>query len=212
MTGAAVGLFAWTGMLASASISTPQVVRLARRHSSLGVNQLTWSLSLCCFGCWCAYGAIRPLYFQVPGNAISMVGTFLLLGMLVRKDRTGLPYVIGTVVLASGAALLLFHYFAAPGIGWLAFFFAASMRVPQLSTTIQTRQLGGVSPLTWMLSAIASVAWSGYGIILHDWPIVASSVWGFGASATILFLTLCRLNEPRLTHKLLALRVEDRSV
>ena len=95
MTGAVVALFAWAGMLASASISTPQVVRVVRRRSSLGVNRLTWSLSLCCFGCWCAYGAIRPLYFQVPGNAISMVGTLLLLGMLVRTDRTGLAIRLG---------------------------------------------------------------------------------------------------------------------
>ncbi len=205
MTGAVVALFAWAGMLASASISTPQVVRVVRRRSSLGVNRLTWSLSLCCFGCWCAYGAIRPLYFQVPGNAISMVGTLLLLGMLVRTDRTGLAYTVGTVLLAIVAALFLFRYFAAPGIGWLAFFFAASMRVPQLSTTIQTRQLGGVSRLTWMLSAVASAAWSGYGIILHAWPIVASSVWGFATSAAILFLTMFRYSERRLTHKLLSI-------
>jgi uncharacterized protein with PQ loop repeat len=201
MIGAAADLFAWTGMLASASISTPQVVRLVRRNSSVGVNRLTWGLSLCCFGCWSTYGALRPLYFQVPGNAISMVATLLLLGILARTDRTGLAPVIGTVLLAGGAGLFLFRYFAAPGIGWLAFCLAASMRLPQLTTTIQTRQLGGVSRLTWMLSAVACAAWSGYGIILHDWPVLASSIWGFATSATILLLTMLRYSEPRLSRK-----------
>ena len=159
-----------------------------------------WGLSLCCFGCWSAYGALRPLYFQVPGNAISMLATLLLLGILVRTDRTGLVPVIGTVVLAGAAAVFLFRYFAAPGLGWLAFFLAVSMRIPQLSTTIQTRQLGGVSRLTWMLSAVACAAWSGYGIVLHDWPVLASSVWGLGTSAAILFLIVFRYSEPRLAH------------
>jgi hypothetical protein len=66
---------------------------------------------------------------------------------------------------------------------------------------IDDAQLGGVSRLTWMLSAVACAAWSGYGIILHDWPVLASSIWGFATSATILLLTMLRYSEPRLSPK-----------
>ena len=82
MISAAPDLFAWTGMLASASISTPTVVRLVRQHCSVGVNRLTSSASqpMSVWAVRAHYGALRPLYFQVPGNAISMVATLLLFG------------------------------------------------------------------------------------------------------------------------------------
>ena len=53
-----------------------------------------------------------------------------------------------------------------------------------------------------MLSAVACAAWSGYGIILHDWPVLASSIWGFATSVTILLLTMLRYSGTALSHKL----------
>ena len=62
--------------------------------------------------------------------------------------------------------LLIFGYFAT--------FFSAVSFLPQAIKTIKTRDVSGLSLLTYVCLFLASLSWFTYGVVLNDIPLMAT--------------------------------------
>ena len=62
--------------------------------------------------------------------------------------------------------LLIFGYFAT--------FFSAVSFLPQAIKTIKTRDVTGLSLLTYICLFLASLSWFTYGVVLNDIPLMAT--------------------------------------
>lgn len=164
---------AFVGMIVSALISIPQLLRVLRRGVR-GVSGLTWALSTCSFGLWCAYGALKPVLAQIPGNLITGVGSALVVVAMLRRGLS--PRLPVTVILSlSAAGIVGFGVFGVEGLGWTAFSVNAIMRLPQLRAALVASNLDDLSRLTWSLHTLAAGAWLTYGALKADLPISTSS-------------------------------------
>ena len=63
--------------------------------------------------------------------------------------------------------LLIFGYFAT--------FFSAVSFLPQAIKTIKTRDVTGLSLLTYICLFLASLSWFTYGVVLNDIPLMATN-------------------------------------
>jgi uncharacterized protein with PQ loop repeat len=62
------------------------------------------------------------------------------------------------------------------------------MVVPQILRTVRHPTLGGVSPLTWSLTALACTAWMTYGLRTATWPQVPGNVLLVSGAVAIVVL------------------------
>ena len=62
--------------------------------------------------------------------------------------------------------------------------------VPQLIKLVRERTAEAVSAPMFVLTVAAFSLWSGYGLMLHSWPLLISNLISLGLSAAILLLKL----------------------
>jgi len=62
--------------------------------------------------------------------------------------------------------------------------------VPQLIKLVREKTAEAVSAPMFVLTVAAFSLWSGYGLMLHSWPLLISNLISLGLSAAILLLKL----------------------
>ena len=82
--------------------------------------------------------------------------------------------------------LLIFGYFAT--------FFSAVSFLPQAIKTIKTRDVSGLSLLTYVCLFLASLSWFTYGVVLNDIPLMATNFLTTFFQSIILFLIISERN------------------
>ena len=83
--------------------------------------------------------------------------------------------------------LLIFGYFAT--------FFSAVSFLPQAIKTIKTRDVTGLSLLTYICLFLASLAWSTYGVVLNDIPLMTTNFLTTFFQSIILFFIIAEQNK-----------------
>ena len=73
-------------------------------------------------------------------------------------------------------------------IGYFAAFFTAFSFLPQAIKTIQTRDVRGLSLITYLFLFLGSVSWLVYGYFLNDLPILTTNTLTTISTSIILFL------------------------
>ena len=73
-------------------------------------------------------------------------------------------------------------------IGYLAAFFTAVSFLPQAIKTIKTREVTGLSVITYLFLFFGSLSWLVYGYYLKDFPILTTNTLTTISTFIILFL------------------------
>ena len=76
-------------------------------------------------------------------------------------------------------------------IGYLAAFFTAVSFLPQAIKTIKTREVAGLSVITYLFLFFGSLSWLVYGYYLNDLPILTTNTLTTISTFIILFL-ICK--------------------
>ena len=73
-------------------------------------------------------------------------------------------------------------------IGYLAAFFTAVSFLPQAIKTIKTREVAGLSVITYLFLFFGSLSWLVYGYYLNDLPLLTTNTLTTISTFIILFL------------------------
>ena len=73
-------------------------------------------------------------------------------------------------------------------IGYVAVFFTVVSFLPQAIKTLKTREVNGLSVLTYLFLFLGSLSWFSYGIVLSDVPLVVTNFLTTFFTGLILFL------------------------
>jgi MtN3 and saliva related transmembrane protein len=76
----------------------------------------------------------------------------------------------------------------ADATGTLAALCTISSFVPQIVKIVRERDASSVSLRMYLLTVAAFSLWTGYGVMLQAWPLVASNSISLGLAGTALFL------------------------
>jgi uncharacterized protein with PQ loop repeat len=147
-------------------ISIPQLIRVIKTKSRLGVSLSTWMfITMSTFG-WTAYGYRFHSFSQITTNTVAAVLAVTLTFILLRFSFSALA-AIGILVAVAAPTYLVVSY--APIIIMnICLYIALWSRVPQTWTSFQSMRHGRstvVSISTYVLSTVSSAAWVIYGIL-----------------------------------------------
>lgn len=159
-------------------ISIPQLVRVIKTKSQVGVSLSTWLfITMSTFG-WTAYGVRFNTFSQIVTNGIAAVLAVLLSFILLRFRFSILSsaavlagIAIPTTLIVSYAPILIMN---------ICIYVALWSRIPQTLESYRSMKQGlstSVSISTYVLSAASSVAWIVYGAMMNlDTVIYFSAV------------------------------------
>jgi uncharacterized protein with PQ loop repeat len=77
--------------------------------------------------------------------------------------------------------------------GYIGAALSVGMVIPQLVRTLRHRGLGGVSAMSWLITAAACFSWLLYGVKGHVWPQVPGNALMIPGEAVIVLITPARL-------------------
>lgn len=155
-----------------------QAMRI-NRAGAVGVSLSTWVLSAFVAETWLGYG----LSFHVPAELYANVAFLIVAGYVVlvaARSQNVMRQASGSFMGATALAVLvsltgLSHHWrwilAAIAVGG-----AVVIYLPQMMMTLRSRNLVGVSIVSWALALVTGVAWALYGVLIHQSPIALPTV------------------------------------
>ncbi|HWL65951.1 MAG TPA: PQ-loop domain-containing transporter [Actinomycetota bacterium] len=161
----------------------PQLIRLLRTKDAHGVSLDSAATSSIVSFAWMAYGLLSDQFAVVLATGLSAtvfaVITLVALrfGRHVRELRAA-PYCLAIVLIVPLAA-------GGGGLGTILAVSALVANVPQVVVAYRERDLTGLSPSTWALSASDGAVWLTYGIVTGDIPIMVNNFFQFSTSSAI---------------------------
>lgn len=166
----------------------PQFVRLLRANDAHGVSLDTAATSCVVSFAWTSYGLLTDQVAVVLATGLSGA-VFALIALLALKlgrrvsELRAAPFcftIVTVVALAAGSS----------GLGMILAISALVANTPQVVVAFRERDLTGLSPSTWALTASDGAIWFFYGIITGDIPILVNNFFQFSTSATIVIRRL----------------------
>ena len=137
----------------------PQFIRIVIRRDSTGVSSLTWTLVLSAHLGWLTYGVLDRVVLLMVVNTLSALGCAVIV-LRLRPGRFLIAPVAGTL-LASGG---LYEISNGALLG-VVIALSIVMFIPQAVKVVRAPHQG-VSPVTWTLSALSSMTWISWSIMV----------------------------------------------
>jgi uncharacterized protein with PQ loop repeat len=149
------------------------------RSGAVGVSMSTWILSAFVGELWIAYG----VSFRVPSEIYANIAFVMVAGYVVlvaaRSQRVGRrsgETCIGITALAvlislSGVSHHWRWILATVAVGG-----AVVIYLPQMMMTLRTKELEGVSIVSWTLALVTGLSWALYGLLIHQPPVSLPAV------------------------------------
>jgi uncharacterized protein with PQ loop repeat len=147
--------------------SWPQFIRIVVRRDSTGVSVLTWVLIMTAHLGWLMYGILDHLLLLIIVNALSAFGCAAIV-LRLRSIR-----VLVVAVAATGLASWALYEIRNGALLSAVIALSLVMFVPQVADVFREPHQG-VSPLTWTLSALSSMTWISWSILVGR-PFLAAS-------------------------------------
>ncbi len=174
------------GLIAGAlslSTSVPQIVRVVRSKSEVGVSLTSWLIFALSVASWTAFGIRYHSLSQIITNAIALVLAGFLSWMLMRTRFTGrvpAPGLFAFLVVLASSIVCAIVVFVSPDTFVNVFLnlFLIS-RVPQVFESIQSwrvSRLTVVSKSTYTLSIASGIIWTVYGLMIGSIAVIIYSV------------------------------------
>ena len=147
-------------------ISLPQLVRVVKNKSQVGVSLTTWLfITMSCFG-WTAYGFRFNSFSQITTNIVAAILAVTLTTILLRAY---VPLWLNVlIVMGIGTSSVLVVTFAPVIVMDLWLYTALLSRVPQTWASFQSMRLGRTSMVSissYVLSGASGAAWIVYGML-----------------------------------------------
>ena len=174
------------------SIALPQLFKVLKADSHVGVSILTWILIMLNFASWMAFSLRMNSPSQFISNVIAVLFTAVLVFVLLKDFWGGSLWAVVFIVASVG--LCVFLILVLPE-WWMdgVLILAISSRVPQVFSSWKSLRTGrhtNVSLLTYTLSGLSSVGWVFYGLITGLYMNVLSSTIGLVLSMIVLWLEI----------------------
>jgi uncharacterized protein with PQ loop repeat len=207
-------LFATSGLTLTIGIIAPlftilqcvaQAMRI-NRTGAAGVSMSTWILSAFVAEAWIAYG----FSFHVPAEIYANVAFLIVAGYVVlvaaRSQnvlRNASIGCLGATALAVLISLTGMSHHWRWILATIAVGGAVVIYLPQMILTLRSRDLVGVSIVSWVLALVTSLAWTLYGVLIHQPPVALPAVVMIPTTLVILVqVTRHRLRGRALTGSL----------
>lgn len=161
----------------------PQLVRLLRAGNAAGVSLDGSATSATVSSFWAVYGVLtdQPAVVLASGTpaAVFVLITLAALRYGRRLDELRAAPVFfvlfGAVAVAGGAA----------GLGLMLTAGALIANTPHVVVAYREKDLSGISPFTWKLTAADGAIWTTYALVTGDVPILVNNVFQFTTSVMI---------------------------
>ncbi|MGA7835012.1 MAG: PQ-loop repeat-containing protein [Acidimicrobiales bacterium] len=155
-----------------------QAMRI-NRAGAVGVSLSTWVLSAFVAETWLGYG----LSFHVPAELYANVAFLSVAGYVVlvaARSQNVMRQASGSFMGATALAVLVSLTGLSHHWRWILAAIAGGGAVviylPQMMMTLRSRNLVGVSIVSWALALVTGVAWALYGVLIHQPPISLPTV------------------------------------
>jgi uncharacterized protein with PQ loop repeat len=163
----------------------PQFIRIVVRRDSSGVSNLTWMLVLSAHLGWLTYGVLDHLALLIIVNTLSALGCAVIV-LRLRPMR----FLFGVVAGTSVASWALYEISNGVLLGALIGL-SLVMLLPQVMKVVSAPH-EGVSPVTWTLSALSSITWISWSIMVGRPLLGAPHYIMLPVALVILAMTLRR--------------------
>lgn len=176
------------GMVIGLVRALPQLLRLIRTADAHGVSLDTTATSCVVSSAWATYGILTGQAAVAVASGLTAV-VFLLITVLALKLGRRVAELRAApiwFVAASLAALVA----GAKGLGLVLIAGALIANTPQVIVAYRERDLTGLSPSTWALTASDGAVWSLYGLLTWDLTILVNNLFQFTTSMAILLRRL----------------------
>jgi uncharacterized protein with PQ loop repeat len=155
-----------------------QAMRI-NRTGAVGVSMSTWILSASVSETWIGYGSS----FHVPGEIFANIPFLMVSGYVVlvaarnkRVVRRASVHFLGATALAVLVSLTGLSHHWRWILATIAVGGAVVIYLPQMVVTLRSRDLMGVSVVSWGLALVTGVAWALYGVLIHQPPVALPAV------------------------------------
>jgi uncharacterized protein with PQ loop repeat len=139
----------------------------------------TWVLSASVSEIWIAYG----FSFHVPAEIYANIPYLIVAGYVVlvaaRSQnvlRRASVSFLGATALAVVVSLTGMSHHWRWILATIAVGGAVVIYLPQMVVTLRTRDLVGVSVVSWALALVTGLAWALYGVLIHQLPVALPAV------------------------------------
>lgn len=182
------GVLGAIGTVIGLTRALPQLLRLIRTKDAHGVSlDSAVTISVVSFA-WAAYGFLTDQLAVAVASGlngavfISIAAMAVSLGRRVSELRAA-PIWLVVVVIAGVLG-------GSGSLGAVLVVSALIANLPQVFVAYRERDLTGLSPSTWALTASDGAVWSFYGILTGDIPILVNNLFQFTTSMAILIRRL----------------------
>lgn len=172
------------GMVIGLVRALPQLLRLRKMADAHGVSLDAAATSCVVSLAWAIYGALTEQWAVALASALTAT-VFALVAVLASKlgrkvkELRAAPLWFAAVTVALVLA-------GSAGLGVVLVLGALVANTPQVIVAFRERDLTGLSPSTWALTASDGAVWTLYGIVTGDIPILVNNLFQFSTSLAIL--------------------------
>lgn len=174
------------------SVSIPQLVKILKASSHVGVSIITWVLMMFNYSSWLAFSLKVDSPSQLITNVLAVLATSVLVFVLLKEHWGSSVWSAVFIVMLVGVSIILI--LTLPEFWMNALLMVAIVaRVPQLASSFKSWRVGrhtNVSLLTYVLLSVSSLGWVGYGLVTGLYMNVVSSSIGLSMSVLILMFEL----------------------
>jgi uncharacterized protein with PQ loop repeat len=149
------------------------------RTGAVGVSMTTWILSAFVGETWIGYGFAYRVSAEVYANIPFVIVAGYVVLVAARSQnvlRRASASFLGATVLAVVISLTGISHHWRWILATIAVGGAVVIYLPQMVMTLRSRNLVGVSVVSWALALVTGVAWTLYGILIHQPPVSLPAV------------------------------------
>lgn len=149
------------------------------RTGAAGVSLSTWILSAFVGEVWIGYGVSFHVSAEIYANVAFLVVAAYVVFVAARSQRV---LQRASVSCAGATAFAVLASLTGTSHHWqwilvtIAVGGAVVIYLPQMMMTLRTRDLVGVSVVSWTLALATGIAWALYGVLIHQPPVSLPAV------------------------------------
>jgi uncharacterized protein with PQ loop repeat len=155
-----------------------QAMRI-NRTGAVGVSMTTWILSAFVGETWIGYGlsfhVTAEIYANIP---FVLVAGYVILVAARSQDvlRRATASFLGATALAAIISLTGMSHHWRWILATIAVGGAVVIYLPQMVMTLRSKNLVGVSVISWALALVTGMSWALYGVLIHQAPVALPAV------------------------------------
>jgi MtN3 and saliva related transmembrane protein len=164
----------------------PQVWRMVRHDTSHGISPFSIAHGLVGSALWFTYGISMSRDAIWISNGQFITAQIIIISVLYRHKSMSIA-LMAKFGAALGALLLITIPVSPSVVGWMATTVSVTSLMPQVVHVIKTKNLHGISVVSWLMTIMSAASWMVYGWMLDD---VIMSVINYFTIPMMIFITM----------------------